>query len=107
MSRRLDRSTSALLVSGFASFAGSLALITALGKQVFDLSQRELDLGLLGLAEFAPAALLMLVTGAIADRWDRRRIGSASIAGQAVAAFLIAWYASTQPTAVGPIFAII
>src|SRR5437764_270537 len=34
---------------------------TVLGKLVYDLTGREIDLGLLGLAEFAPAALLVLV----------------------------------------------
>src|SRR5438309_12059925 len=104
MSRRLDRSTVALLVSGFGSFAGALALVTALGKQVYDMSHRELDLGLLGLAEFIPAALLVLVTGAIADRHDRRIIGALATAGEAVAVVGLAWYASTGPTASGPIF---
>jgi predicted MFS family arabinose efflux permease len=95
------------MISGFGSFAGALALVTALGKQVYDLSHRELDLGLLGLAEFAPAALLVLVTGVIADRWDRRWVACGATFGQAAAALLITWYVSTEPTAVGPIFAII
>ncbi|MGH9283474.1 MAG: MFS transporter, partial [Acidimicrobiales bacterium] len=55
----IDRSVGALLVSVFCAMAASAAQITALGKQVFDLTGRELDLGLLGLAEFAPAALLV------------------------------------------------
>ena len=41
---------------------------TVLGKQVYDITGRELDIGLLGLAEFLPAALLVLVTGSVADR---------------------------------------
>ena len=36
---------------------------TVLGKQIYDITGRELDIGLLGLAEFLPAALLVLVTG--------------------------------------------
>ena len=47
-------------------------LTTVLGKQVFDMTGSALALGLLGLAEFAPAALLVFVTGTLADRLDRR-----------------------------------
>ena len=74
---------------------------------MFDITGSELDLGLLGLAEFAPAALLVLVSGSLADRRDRRTLAAVSIFGEAVAAAGIAWYASTDPTSVTPIFALI
>ena len=80
---------------------------TVLGKQVYDLTQSELALGLLGLAEFAPAALLVLVTGSVADRFDRRRVGSIAVVLEAVAALGLAVYASTDPTSVGPIFLLV
>lgn len=63
---------------------GITAQVTALGKRVFDISDRELDLGLLGLAEFLPIALLVLVAGAIADRFDRRRVASVALLVEAV-----------------------
>ena len=72
--RPQTRSIAALLGSTGASNAAALALTTALGKQVYDLTGSELALGLLGLAEFAPNALLVLVTGTLADRFSRRRI---------------------------------
>ena len=78
-----DRSAAALVGSSFASLAGALTLTTAVGKQVYDLSHREIDLGLVGLAEFAPALLLILVTGTIADRRSRKRISSVALTGQA------------------------
>ncbi len=99
------RSVVALLVSVFASATAALAQATVLGKQVYDLTGREIDLGLLGLAEFAPAALLVLVTGSVADRFDRRRVAALATGGEAAVALALAWYASTDPTAVGPIFA--
>ena len=55
----------------------------ALGKQVYDLTGRELDLGLLGLAD-APALLLVFVTGPVADRFDRRTIGRLALGLEAV-----------------------
>ena len=36
-------------------------------------------LGILGLVEFLPALVLVLVTGTVADRFDRRRIASIGI----------------------------
>src|SRR3954452_1453116 len=101
---RTDRSVVALLVSLLLSSIASMTQATVLGKQVFDISHRELDLGFLGLVEFAPALLLVLVTGAVADRYDRRRVAAVGLVGEAAATAGILWYVSTDPTAVGPIF---
>jgi MFS family permease len=81
-----------------------MAGVTALGKLVYDITSSELDLGLLGLAEFAPAALLVLVTGAVADRFDRRVITALGVLVEAVAAVALALYARSSPTSVTPIF---
>src|SRR4051794_24789055 len=99
-----DRSVVALLISLLLSSIASMTQATVLGKQVFDISHRELDLGLLGLVEFAPALLLVLVTGAVADRFDRRRVAALGLLGEAAATGGILWYVSTDPTAVGPLF---
>jgi MFS family permease len=98
------RSVVALLISVFCSSAAAMAQGTVLGKLVYDLTGREIDLGLLGLAEFAPAALLVLLTGAVADRFDRRRVASLASLGEAAVGLGLAWYAGTHPTAVAPIF---
>jgi MFS family permease len=94
----------ALLSSTFGSSTAVAMLTTVLGKLVFDLTGSELALGLLGLAEFAPAALLVFVTGTVADRVDRRRLASIGLTLEAVMMVAIAWYASTDPTATLPIF---
>jgi MFS family permease len=86
------------------SSIGTLALTTVLGKQVFDLTGRELDLGILGLVEFLPSLLLVLVSGTLADRLDRRRLASVALVFEAGAAAALAWYVSTDPTSVTPIF---
>ena len=64
--------------------------ITAIGWQVYRLTGRELDLGLIGLAQFAPFALLFLVSGIAADRFPRVRIMilCVSVQGLCAAAFL-------------------
>ena len=93
-----------LLGGLFCSSAGTVALGTVLGLQVYGISGREFDLGLIGLFQFAPAMALVLVTGSIADRYDRRRIAAAGLLGSALSALGFLWYATTEPTAVGPIF---
>jgi len=86
------------------SSVGALALTTVLGKVVFDLTDSEFALGILGLVEFLPSLLLVLVSGTLADRLDRRRMASAALVLEAVAAATIAWYVSTDPTSATPLF---
>jgi len=86
------------------SSIGALALTTVLGKLVFDLTRSEFALGMLGLVEFLPSLLLVLLTGTLADRLDRRRMASVALVAEAVAAAMLAWYASTDPTSATPIF---
>ena len=46
----------------------------AVGWQMYDITHNPLDLGLVGLTQFIPAALFVLVAGHVADRYDRRTI---------------------------------
>jgi MFS family permease len=46
----------------------------AVSWQMYDLTRNPLDLGLVGLTQFIPAALFVLVAGHVADRYDRRLI---------------------------------
>ena len=46
----------------------------AVGWQVYEITRRPLDLGLIGLAQFLPGVLLFLVRGHAADRFDRRKL---------------------------------
>ncbi|MFN8105380.1 MAG: MFS transporter [Acidimicrobiia bacterium] len=71
----------------------SLGIVTtAAGKQVYDLTHSELALGLLGLAEFAPAFVLVFVSGVVADRYQRRRVAAAGYVGGAVVLAALATY---------------
>lgn len=56
-----------------ATFATQI-LSVAVGWQIYDLTRNPFDLGLVGLVQFAPALLLVLVTGTVSDRYNRRRI---------------------------------
>jgi MFS family permease len=104
---RTRRSVTALLFAQLCSSSALAALTVALGKQVFDLTGRELDLGLLGLAEFAPALLLVFVTGPVADRFDRRVVGAAGMGVAAVCSLALALHAGGDDPMVGPIFVIV
>lgn len=56
-----------------ATFAIQIVSV-AVGWQIYDMTRDPWDLGLVGLVQFVPAAVLVLWTGAAADRFDRRRI---------------------------------
>jgi MFS family permease len=74
----------------------------AVGWQVYDLTRDPLDLGLVGLIQFAPALLLVLVTGAIADRYGRRLVmGMATIFEAGCALILFAMSAGGFVSAAG------
>ena len=60
----------------------------AIGWQVYDLTRRPLDLGLVGLAQFLPSLGLALVTGHVADRYDRRIVMALCIIVEALCAVL-------------------
>ncbi|MFM1751272.1 MAG: hypothetical protein RL119_234 [Actinomycetota bacterium] len=96
-----------LLGSSIFSSSGVLLQATVLGKQVYDITGRELDIGLLGLAEFLPAILLVLVTGAIADRFNRKVIGAIAIGAEVLSSVALGLYALTKPTSVWPLFLIV
>ena len=68
---------------------GFQMLGVAVGWQLYELTGRVLDLGLVGLVQFLPMVLLTLVVGQVADRCDRRLIVIVcEIAKAAVAAAL-------------------
>ncbi|MET4633818.1 MULTISPECIES: MFS transporter [Kaistia] len=67
-----------------ATFAVNMVSVSV-GWQVYDLTRDPFDLGLIGLVQFLPALLLVLVTGSVADRFNRRMIMALCLAGEAVA----------------------
>lgn len=95
-----------LLVSNFVLYAGVALQAAALQKQAFDITGRESDIGFIGLAEFLPAMLLVLVTGSVADRFDRRRVAIYSVGGELISSIALMIYATTEPTSVFPLFII-
>jgi MFS family permease len=88
---------SALRHRGFALFIGmrivsqfgTQIVAVAVGWQVYDLTRNPADLGLVGLFQFAPALLLVLVTGAVCDRFNRRIIAAICFVGEGLCAATI------------------
>ena len=70
------------LASRFASAAAMMLLRASVAWHVYDLSQSAFHLGLIGLVQFLPIPTLMLVGGAVADTYERRKV---MIGAQAVA----------------------
>jgi len=93
-----------------ARFLSSFALqiiSVAVGWQIYDLTRDPFDLGLVGLIQFLPALVLILFTGAAADRFGRRTIMLISeiIIGLSAAALVyFAWRGLTSPL---PIFSVL
>ncbi|MGH9706220.1 MAG: MFS transporter [Candidatus Acidiferrales bacterium] len=73
----------------FANVCGLEMLSVAVGWQVYEITRRPFDLGLVGLAQFFPVILLFLVSGHVADRLDRRRLLVACYGGFAVCSALL------------------
>lgn len=74
---------------------GVHALTVAVGWHVYQISRDPIDLGLIGLAQFAPAFILFLLAGIAADRYQRKRIMVICNALHIIAVSLIAalfWY---------------
>lgn len=53
-------------------------IAVAVGWHIYDITRSALALGYVGLAGFLPAVFLVLVTGQVADRFDRRRVVQSS-----------------------------
>ncbi|MEZ5832994.1 MAG: MFS transporter [Dongiaceae bacterium] len=81
-----------------ASFLATIALqvqATALAWQIYEITRDPLQLGLVGLSEFLPAALLALPAGHLADRVDRRVLMLVGMGSELLAAVVLVWLAVT------------
>src|ERR1700720_4308225 len=79
----------------------------AVGWQVYDISKRALDLGLVGLAQFLPGILLFLVSGHASDRFERRKVLGACYAGYGVCSGLLLVLAARTTHATLPIYLVL
>lgn len=90
----------ALLLTGFAIQIQTVAV----GWYVYDLTRNPFDLGLVGLSQFLPALLLVLVTGQVADRFSRRSIMGVCLFAMAAASVGLLVVTALRLPVVWPIF---
>jgi MFS family permease len=77
-----------LLSRSLSRFSSQIAGV-AIGWQVYDLTGSAFDLGMVGLVQFLPTALLLFVAGSAADRFERKRVVAlCQLAEAATAVFL-------------------
>ena len=77
----------------------------AVGWQIYSLTHRALDLGLVGLAQFLPGILLFLVAGQAADRFPRQRILQCCYVAFAAISALLLGLTLRGLTSVWPVYA--
>jgi MFS family permease len=74
----------------FSEFSQQIATV-AVGWQIYELTGSAFDLGMVGLVQFIPSALLVFAAGHTADRYDRKRVAQICQLAEAVTAVLLAW----------------
>ncbi len=79
----------------------------AVGWQVYEITHRPLDLGLVGLAQFLPGIVLFLPAGHVADIFDRRRVLITCEAGFGVCFLLLLLLAAYHLQSVVAIYAVL
>jgi MFS family permease len=94
------------LATGAAAFAVQIMSV-AVGWQIYDITRNPLHLGYVGLAQFLPPLLLVLVTGLAADRFSRRFIMATCLGVEALCALGLVVFTLSHPTGVTPVFGIL
>jgi MFS family permease len=79
----------------------------AVGWQVYEITKRPLDLGLVGLAQFLPGILFFPLAGHTSDRFERRNVLSACYAGFALCFALLLALAQRHAHSVIPIYVVL
>lgn len=91
-------------------FLGTLAVqmqSVAVGWQVYQITGSLFDLGLIGLAQFAPFLVLILWAGHVADRYDRRKIIVGCMLTQLLVSALLLAFTASGSHVVWPVFAVL
>ena len=94
------------IASMSAGFAAQIMSVSV-GWQVYDITRNPLDLGLVGLSQFVPPLVLVLVTGLVADKFNRRAIMGLCLALEALCALALLAFTLSAPTSVWPVFVIL
>jgi MFS family permease len=79
----------------------------AVGWQVYEITKRPLDLGYVGLAQFAPGFILFLFAGHAADVFDRRQLLTWCYAGYGLCSALLLAISWRAPQSVHSIYIVL
>src|SRR5580704_6994183 len=102
-----ERDFTLFLIARFFAQVAVQMMVIAVGWQVYHLTGRVLDLGLVGLSQFLPFLCLALFAGHAADRHDRRGIILCCLSVYLVCALLLLAFAWHGIGTVLPIFAVL
>jgi MFS family permease len=101
-----QRAFTRYLVARFASSFAVQMQTVAVGAQVYELTRDPLDLGLIGLSQFVPFIVLVLLAGHAADRWSRKWIVAICFAIEMLCAFALLAFTLTGFRDPAPVFAV-
>jgi len=93
-----------------ARFCAAIAaqmVVIGVGWQVYQMTGRLVDLGLIGLSQFLPFLCLVLFAGHAADRYDRRVILMLCGSAQCLCAVLLLAFSVARVTHTWPIFLVL
>jgi len=79
-----------LLSRSLTRFASQIGAV-AIGWQIYDLTGSAFDLGMVGLVQFLPTALLVFVAGHTADKFERKRVVQLCQLAEAATALFLCW----------------
>jgi MFS family permease len=85
----------------FMAVLATMGMVVVIGYQAYDIARSDygmsireasLQLGLLGLVQFVPLALLTPVAGWAADRWERRTVARLANSIDMMVALALGWF---------------
>jgi MFS family permease len=88
----------------FSRLSNQIASV-AVGWQIYEMTGSAFDLGMVGLVQFIPVAVLVFAAGHAADRYDRKRVLQVCQIAQGLAAAFLAWGSFAGRLTVPEIFA--
>ncbi len=74
----------------FSEFSYQIAAV-AVGWQIYALTNSAFELGMVGLVQFVPTAVLVFAAGHAADRYNRKRVAQVCQIVEGLTAALLAW----------------
>lgn len=101
------RSYSMFFAARFLAAFATQIISVAVGWQMYDVTKSTFYLGVIGLVQFLPSLLLILVTGSVTDRYNRRAIVSICLTVSALCAAALLFLTVSGTFAPLPVFVVL